>query len=93
MIGIIRSTDEERDRNEKERIKFAFASERTFSNFTDELSWPNYKVLRYLKARRRGLGVHPLDDFIRMQKDKNFAYRVLRGDADRVAAQLGEAVR
>jgi len=50
-------------------------------------------VLRYLKARTRGLSVHLLDDFIRMQKDKNFAYRVLRGDADRVAAQLGEAVR
>jgi predicted nucleotidyltransferase len=86
-------SDEERDRREKERIKFAFASGRTFSNFIDQLSWPKYEVQRYLKARTRGLSVHPLDDFIRMQKDKNFAYRVLRGDADRVAAQLGEAVR
>ena len=85
--------DEERDRREKERIKFAFASGRTFSNFIDQLSWPKYEVQRYLKARTRGLSVHALDDFISMQKDKNFAYRVLRGDADRVAAQLGEAVR
>jgi predicted nucleotidyltransferase len=86
-------SDEERDRREKERIKFAFASGRTFSNFIDQLSWPKYEVQRYLKARTRGLSVHALDDFISMQKDKNFAYRVLRGDADRVAAQLGEAVR
>jgi predicted nucleotidyltransferase len=86
-------SDGERDRLEKERIKFAFASGRTFSNFTDELGWPKYEVLRYLKARTRGLSVQLLDDFIRMQKHKNFAYRVLRGDADRVAAQLGEAVR
>jgi predicted nucleotidyltransferase len=86
-------SDEERDRREKERIKFAFASGRIFSNFIDELSWPKYEVQRYLKARTRGLSVHALDDFISMQKDKNFAYRVLRGDADRVAAQLGEAVR
>lgn len=80
-------SDEERDHREKERIKFAFASGRTFSNFIDELSWPKYEVQRYLKARTRGLSVHPLDDFIRMPKDKNFAYRVLRGDPDRVAAQ------
>jgi hypothetical protein len=71
-------SDEERDRREKQRIKFAFGSGRTFSNFIDELSWPKYEVQRYLKARTRGLSVHPLDDFIRMQKDKNFAYRVLR---------------
>ena len=68
-------SNEERDRREKQRIKFAFASGRTFSNFTDELSWPKYEVLRYLKARTRGLSVHPLDDFIRMQKDKNFRKR------------------
>jgi predicted nucleotidyltransferase len=86
-------SDEERDLREKERIKFAFASGRTFSNFIDELSWPKYEVQRYLKARTRGLSVHPLDDFIGMRKDKNFAYRVLRGDADRVAAQLGEVIR
>jgi predicted nucleotidyltransferase len=86
-------SDEERDLHEKERIKFAFASGRTFSNFIDQLSWPKYEVQRYLKARTRGLSVHPLDDFIGMQKDRNFAYRVLRGDADRVAAQLGEAIR
>ena len=82
-------SDEERDRHEKEWIKFAFAIGRTFSNFIDVLSWPKYEVLRYLKARTRGLSIHPLDDFIRMQKHKNFACRVLRGDADRVAARLG----
>jgi len=85
--------DEERDLHEKERIKFAFASGGTFSNFIDELSWPKYEVQRYLKALTRSLSVHPLGDFIGMQKDKNFAYRVLRGDADRVAARLGEAIR
>src|SRR5947207_15309565 len=32
-------SDGERDRREKERINFAFASGRTFSNFTDAMSW------------------------------------------------------
>ncbi len=83
-----------------ERGAYTGATERSigrfelaFSNFIDELSWPKYEVQHYLKARTRGLSVHALDDFISMQKDKNFAYRVLRGDADRVATQLGEAVR
>ena len=86
-------SDEERDSREKQRIKFAFASGRTFSNFIDELSWPKYEVQRYLKARTRGLSVHPLDDFIRMQKDKNLRIEFCANDADRVAAQLREAVR
>src|SRR2546430_17118747 len=63
-------SDEERDRREKERIKFAFASGRTFSKFIDQLSWPKYEVQRYLKARTRGLSVHGLDDFISMRSEE-----------------------
>jgi hypothetical protein len=44
----------------------------------------------HLKARTRGLSLHSLDDFVRMRKDNNFVYKVLIGNADKIAEQLAK---
>jgi hypothetical protein len=46
----------------------------------------------HLKARTRGLSLHPMDDFVGMRKDNNFAYKILIGDADKIAEQLAKQV-
>jgi len=70
------------------RIQAARANGRTFANFTDVLFWPENEVMLHLKAHTRGLSIHRLDDFMDMTKDSNFAYKVLLGDAARIAEQI-----
>ena len=73
------------------RVDAARAKGRAFPAFIDTLDWPRKEVMLHLKARTRGLSLHEMHDFIMMKKDQNFAYRVLLGDARRVAEQLGQA--
>ncbi len=83
------STDERQHREwAEERADVAIAQGRSFPTFVDELCWPHREVMLHLKARTRGLSLNPLDDFIAMNKDRNFAYDVLLGDMARVWEQV-----
>jgi predicted nucleotidyltransferase len=79
---------DEQKRKEEERIEIAFENGRSFSNFCEQLFWPEREVRLHLKRRTRGLSLHPLDDFMGMEKHENFAYKVLLGDEVRIAEQL-----
>jgi len=72
------------------RVGVARAKGRAFPSFLEELDWPVREVMLHLKARTRGLSLHRLEDFVGMEKDENFAYRVLIGDMNRIAARLAE---
>jgi hypothetical protein len=60
------------------------------SNIVEYLYWPEREVMFHLKARTRGLSLHSMDDFVRMRKDSNFAYKVLKGNTDKIAEQLAK---
>lgn len=72
------------------RVQAAWAKGRTFSSFVEQLEWRRREVLLHVKARTRGLSLHSLNDFVQMEKDDNFAYRVLIGDANKIAEQLAK---
>lgn len=75
------------------RVEAARTRGRSFSSFIEELDWPRREVLLHLKARTRGLSLHEIYDFLGMAKDANFAYKVLVGDANRIAERLAERER
>jgi len=85
------STD--REAAHERRIEAAYANGRRFSNIVEELYWPEQEVRLCLKARTRGLSLHGLDEFFKMEKDKDFAYKVLIGDAAKIAARLSSEGR
>jgi len=72
------------------RVEVARAKGRAFPSFMEQLDWPRREVMLHLKARTRGLSLHCLEDFVGMEKDENFAYRVLKGDINRIAERLTE---
>jgi len=74
----------------KKRIDVAQAKRKRFSSIVEYLYWPEREVMLHLKARTRGLSLHSMDDFVRMRKDHNFAYRILIGNADKIAEQLAK---
>ena len=75
----------------QQRVAAARVKGRTFSSFLDRLLWPSQEVMLYLKARTRGLSLHPIQDFYNMSKDKNFSYEILLGDRKMVEDCLREA--
>jgi predicted nucleotidyltransferase len=77
-----------RDKLEGERIQAALDMGRRFANIVDELYWPEREVALHLKGRTRGLSLHSLNEFFRMEKDDKFAYKVLIGDSKAIAASL-----
>jgi predicted nucleotidyltransferase len=78
----------DRKNAEQIRINAAWKKGRSFSNIVDELYWPEHEVGLHLKARTRGLSLHSLDEFFRMEKDERFAYKVLIGDVQAIAVRL-----
>jgi hypothetical protein len=74
----------------KRRVAVAQAKGRKFSNIVEYLFWPEREVMLHLKARTRSLSLHSIDDFFKMGKDNNFAYKVLIGNADKIAEQLAK---
>jgi predicted nucleotidyltransferase len=74
----------------KKRVDVAQAKGRRFSNIVEHLFWPEREVMLHLKARTWGLSLYSMDDFVRMRKDNNFAYKVLIGNADKIAEQLAK---
>lgn len=78
----------DREAAHERRIGAAYAKGRRFSNIVEELYWPEQEIRLHLKARIRGLSLHGLDEFFKMEKDENFAFKVLIGDTEEVAARL-----
>ena len=49
--------DEYREKRDQ-RVKLAFRSGRTFSNYVEQIYWPEREVLLALKTRKKGLSLH-----------------------------------
>lgn len=47
---------------EDNRIELARQSGRQFSNYSEVLDWPHREVMMLLKARKRGLSLHDIDE-------------------------------
>lgn len=69
-------------------LRYAQDSGRRFSNFTDALYWAQAEIYQVLKARRRTLSIQPWYSFLGMEKKDGFQYRVVMGDADKIAHDL-----
>lgn len=46
----------------QQRIEMAKSGGRSFNNSTDQLNWPYLEVMLMLKARKRGLSVHDINE-------------------------------
>jgi predicted nucleotidyltransferase len=46
----------------QQRIEMAKSGGRSFNNSTDQLNWPYLEVMLILKARKRGLSVHDINE-------------------------------
>jgi predicted nucleotidyltransferase len=44
------------------RIEIAKSAGRTFNNSTDQINWPYLEVMLMLKARKRGLSIHDINE-------------------------------
>lgn len=68
-------------------------SGRAWTRMGCEFYWPREEVLLFLKNRQRSISLHDIDDFLSMEKDENFSYEVLLGDADKIENDLKEEAR
>jgi predicted nucleotidyltransferase len=82
---------EDPDERTDARLRYAQDSGRRFSSFTEELYWAEAEIYQVLKARRRTLSIQPWDSFLRMEKKNGFQYKVVMGDADKIARDLKDA--
>jgi hypothetical protein len=62
---------------------------RHFANLTDEVVWPQTEVLLFLRNRKRSLSIQTLVHLKELAREKPLKYRVLLGDGDAIAQQLG----
>lgn len=62
---------------------------RHFANLTDEITWPETEVLLFLKNRKRSLSIQTLVQLKELAREKPLRYRVLLGDEQPIAEQLG----
>jgi predicted nucleotidyltransferase len=84
-----RITDnEQRVAREREHAR---RSGRSFSRFIDELTWAHDEVMLALKARKRTISIQPWYSFVGMEKELGFQYKVIIGDADKIAQELRDA--
>ncbi|KAA6462037.1 hypothetical protein DYQ86_10450 [Acidobacteria bacterium AB60] len=65
-------------------------SGRRWTGICCEFYWPREEVLLFLKNRQRSISLHEMDDFLTMEKDENFSYEVLLGDAAKIESELKE---
>lgn len=63
---------------------------RRYTRVGCEFAWAKEEVMLFLKNRKRTISLLPMIDFISMEKDPGFSYRVLTGDPERVAKRLQE---
>jgi hypothetical protein len=64
-----------REAIENDHIERAIAAGRRFQNIVDQLFWPQYEVLQYLKARSRVLSLHAPDDPVKLGVKMKVIYR------------------
>jgi hypothetical protein len=62
-----RWSGEEQRRKEQERRN---KREERFRNISQWATWPKLEVIRYLRARARGLSIHELEDWIKAGEHK-----------------------
>jgi hypothetical protein len=62
---------------------------RQFANLTDESNWPQTEILLFLKNRKRSLSIQSLFALGELASRNPLRYRVLFGDRQAIAAQLG----
>ena len=79
------------DERTKAHLRYARDSGRRFSNYTEGLYRAEAEIYQVLKARRRTLSIQPWYAFLRMEKKKDFQYKVIMGDADKIARDLQDA--
>jgi hypothetical protein len=73
----------------RSKINDARRKGRRFANLTDEVMWPQTEVLLLLKNRKRSVSIHSLVELKELAREKPLRYRVLLGDGQAIAAQLG----
>jgi hypothetical protein len=71
------------------KIQEAFDQGRTFRNITSEVLWPRNEIRMFLRARRRSISIHTVDELASLAQDKALLYRVLLGDRAVIREQLG----
>lgn len=84
----VSSRIEDPNQRPEAHLRYAWESGRQFRNFTEELFWAETEIYQVLKARRRTISIQPWHSFIGMKKRSDFQYKVLFGDAGRVANEL-----
>jgi hypothetical protein len=68
-------------------------SGRAWTRIGCEFYWPREEVLLYLKSRQRSISLHDINDFLGMEKDENFSYQVLLGDANKIRNDMTEVAQ
>ena len=84
----VSSRIEDPNQRPEAHLRYARRSGRQFGNFTEELYWAEAEIYQVLKARRRTISIQPWYSFIGMKKRTDFQYKVLFGDADKIANEL-----
>jgi hypothetical protein len=69
-------------------LRYAKESGRQFGSFIDQLYWAELEIYQVLKARQRTLSIQPWHSFVGMEKRKDFQYKVMLGNADKIASVL-----
>ena len=87
----VSSRIEDPNQRPEAHLRYARESGRQFGNFTEELYWAEAEIYQVLKARRRTISIQPWYSFIGMKKRTDFQYKVLFGDADKIANELESA--
>lgn len=57
-----------------ERINLAYKNGRTFSNYVEEIYWPNREVILQLKTRKKGLSLHDDEDEVLKKTESKIVY-------------------
>lgn len=87
----VSSRIEDPNQRPEAHLLYARESGRRFGNFTEELYWAEAEIYQMLKARRRTISIQPWHSFIGMKKRIDFQYKVLFGDAEKIANELKSA--
>ena len=86
-VGPKHGSAEQEERNGWRRREARDQGKR-FSNFTDEMFWPEIEVMKFLKSRSRAISLHRTSDGVLAQADREIIYQ--EHEAEHDAAQDGE---
>lgn len=86
----LRPKHADRDRQselENERINAAMANGRRFGTIVEQICWPQLEVRLFLKARKRSLSLHAMDDGVLKVAEHKVLYEETRGPTPRAPAK------